>query len=185
MHDLYRIAEGVPALNLEPNYNVTPTSRMPIVRDREKDGREAVLARWGLIPFWHKGDIKAARMLNNARAETVSSLASFREPFRRRRCIVPADGFYEWTGERQARLPWYIGMGDGGPLSMAGLWDRWEPKDGSPPVDSFAIVTTGPNKVMAPIHERMPVFLDPPQRCLAERRHRCARPAGDAAALPR
>ncbi len=163
IHDLYRITEGVAALNLEPNFNVTPTSRMPIVRDREEDGREAVLARWGLIPSWHKGDLKAARMLNNARAETVASLASFREPFKRRRCIVSADGFYEWTGEKKARLPWYISTGDGGPLSMAGVWDRWDPKDGSQPVESFAIITTGPNRQMLPIHERMPVFLDPHQ----------------------
>ena len=151
--------ESLP-LNLEPDYNVAPTTRMPIVRHRAEGGREAVMARWGLIPFWHKGDLKTARMLNNARAETVATLASFREPFRKRRCLIPADGFYEWTGEKKARLPWYIAAADGGPLSMAGVWDRWLPADGTPPVESFSIITTGPNAVMAPIHERMPVFLD-------------------------
>ena len=161
MSALYRIDRDTP-LNIEPNYNVTPTTRMPIIREAD-DGREAAMARWGLIPYWHKGDIKAARMLNNARAETVATTASFREPFKRRRCLIPADGFYEWTGDKKARLPWYISMGDGGPLTMAGLWDRWKPADGSQPVDSFTIITTGPNAVMLPIHERMPVFLDPHQ----------------------
>jgi len=160
---LYDLGLTDSLLNIEQNFNVTPTSRMPIIRNREEDGREAVMARWGLVPFWHKGDIKAARMLNNARAESVATTASFREPFKRRRCLIPADGFYEWTGPKSARLPWYISMGDGGPLTMAGLWDQWEPNDGTPAVDSFSIITTGPNKVMEPIHERMPVFLDPHQ----------------------
>ena len=160
---LYELGYTESLLNLEPNYNVTPTTRMPIVRSREEDGRELVMARWGLVPYWHKGDIKAARMLNNARSETVATTASFREPFKKRRCLIPAGGFYEWTGDKKARLPWYISMGDGGPLTMAGLWDRWDPKDGSQLVDSFTIITTGPNAVMLPIHERMPVFLDPHQ----------------------
>jgi len=163
LHHLYRLSDGVPALNLEPRYNVTPTTRMPIVRDRDGDGREVVMARWGLVPPWHKGDIKKARMLNNARCETAATLATFRGPFRGRRCIVPASGFYEWLTVGKEKLPFNIEGGDGSILSMAGLWDRWDPRDGTSAVESFTILTTGPNKQMLPIHDRMPVFLDPPQ----------------------
>ena len=135
-----------------PNFNVAPTQQAPVVLDGP---RRFEVMRWGLVPFWAK-DPRIGRRTINARAETVGSKPAFRAAFRRRRCLVPADGFYEWTGPRGKRQPLNIHRSDGNPLALAGLW---ESHDEFGP--TFTIVTTAPNAYMSTIHSRMPVVLEP------------------------
>jgi len=141
---------------LVPRYNIAPTQRAPIIR-KTKDGRRLDLLRWGLIPSWAKTPSSGARLIN-ARAETAASKPSFRDPLRRRRCLVPADGFYEWQRTAAGKQPWLIRMQDGGPFAMAGLWERWSAA-GEDPLETFTILTTAPNELIAPLHDRMPVIL--------------------------
>jgi putative SOS response-associated peptidase YedK len=141
----------------EPMYNVAPTQTVPIVRAKD-GGRELALARWGLIPSWAK-DVKTGYRLINARADTVASKPSFRSAFKRRRCLVPADGFYEWQKAGKGKQPFYIHRKDEEPFAFAGLWEVWEnPEDGKE-VQSCSLITTEANELMAPIHDRMPVIL--------------------------
>ena len=156
------IANLLEAPPLEPRFNVAPTQDAAVVRERPAGGGRVVqLLRWGLIPRWAKDPAIGNRMIN-ARSETVAEKPAFKTPFLRQRCLVPADGFYEWQQTGGAKQPYYIRREDRRPLLLAGLWDRW---DGDPegPVDSFTILTTEPNEVVAPIHNRMPVIL-PPER---------------------
>ncbi len=146
----------------EPNYNVTPRAEIPAVADSR--GRRVLdLVRWGLVPSWAKSISVGDRMIN-ARAETVLTNNSYKRPFERRRCIVPADGFYEWqTIEGQkVRQPWFIRRRDGEPLAFAGLWSIWHDRnlgDDAPRIRSCTIITTEPNELMRDIHNRMPVIL--------------------------
>ena len=143
---------------VEPRYNIAPTQRAPVVRGDE--GRRRMdLVRWGLIPPWAK-DPSIGQRLINARAETAAAKPSFRNAIRRRRCLVPADGFYEWQRTPAGKQPWLIRMADGWPFAMAGLWEIWRPRDGEP-LETFTILTTEPNEVVAPLHDRMPVILPP------------------------
>jgi putative SOS response-associated peptidase YedK len=139
-------------------HNIAPSQQMPIVR-QGNDGREMVLARWGLIPNWAK-DAKIGYSLINARADTVAEKPSFRSAFKRRRCLIPADGFYEWkaTGTK-IKQPYFISLKDKEPFGFAGLWEQWDNPDDGKTVESFTIVTTEPNELTAPIHNRMPVIL--------------------------
>ncbi len=143
--------------SFSPRYNIAPAAQVLIVRD---DGgrRAAALVKWGLVPRWAKDPSLGARM-NNARAETVAEKPSFREAFRRRRCLIPASGFYEWKLEGRLKQPYYIHPAAGELFALAGLWERWEGPGG--PLETCAVITTEPNAVMAPIHERMPVIVDP------------------------
>jgi len=146
--------------NLQPRYNVAPTQTVPIVRRKGDDGRELAPVRWGLIPSWAK-DASIGGRLINARAETVAEKPAFRGAFRRRRALVPADGFYEWRkreGDRP-KQPLLIRRRDGQPFALAGLWEHWRGPEGE--VQTCTIVTTAANAVLAPIHDRMPVILDP------------------------
>ena len=158
LKDLFRFEE--PGLDLSPNYNVAPTRAVPIVRF--SGGRRALgFVRWGLVPSWAKqiGD----KPLINARAETISKKPSFRAAFRRRRCLFPADGFYEWQAQKAGpKQPFNIVAAHGGPFAMAGIWDDWMGADGSE-MESAAIVTTAANRTLKPIHHRMPVILSPDQ----------------------
>ncbi|TDI65204.1 MAG: SOS response-associated peptidase [Alphaproteobacteria bacterium] len=147
-----------PLPNLAPNYNVAPTQAVPIVR-LEQGVRHLAFARWGLIPSWAKE--VSAKPLINARAETVAEKPSFRAAFRRRRCLVPADGYFEWQKTRQGtKQPYNIVLSDTGPFGMAGIWQTWSAADGSE-IDSVAIITIDANSKLAPIHDRMPVILKP------------------------
>jgi len=150
--------EGGPPLT--PRYNVAPSQNVPVVRQAEADGRrECVLMRWGLVPSWAK-EVSFNFSTINARAETLASKPTFRNSFKRRRCLVPADGFYEWqaTGGKH-KQPFVIRPVDGKPLAFAGLWDRWSGPDGD--LESMTIVTTAANDLVRPLHERMPVILPP------------------------
>ncbi len=140
-----------------PNYNVCPTNRIHVVR-RGEAGRRLVAMRWGFIPAWY-GKIDAGPLLINARAETIAEKPSFRAACREPRCPIPASGFYEWSkGADGARLPWYISRADGAPLALAGVWQDW--RHGDEVISSCAIVTTGANADIAPIHHRMPVIVE-------------------------
>jgi len=144
-----------------PTYNAAPQSTQPVVRlKRDTPGREIALARWGLVPYW-AADPKVGYTTFNARAEEVATKPMFREAMKRRRCLVPADAFYEWQklGPKR-RKAFAAALGSGEPYAFAGLWERWKPKEGEP-LDSFSIITTDPNELMAPVHDRMPVILEP------------------------
>jgi putative SOS response-associated peptidase YedK len=146
--------QAAPAL--KPRYNISPTQPVAAIRAAGA-GRELVMLHWGLIPSWSKDAAIGARMIN-ARGETVAEKPSFRTPFRSRRCLILADGFYEWKRDGERKQPYHVCMADRRQFAFAGLWDRWAPPDGEP-VESCTIVTTAPNELMAPIHDRMPVIL--------------------------
>ncbi len=143
-----------------PRYNIAPSQ--PVVTIRQ-DAREPVRRfssmRWGLIPSWAKDPGMGYKTIN-ARAETVATTASFREPFRSQRCLLPADGFYEWKREGKTKQPYCFEVGDGELFAFAGLWDRWTDPQGVP-VETCTILTTAANCLLANIHDRMPVILGP------------------------
>lgn len=155
---------------LPPNYNIAPSTFQPIVRQqRDSDEREMVLARWGMIPFFATSlaDYKGISTFL-AKAETLSSSPTWKGPLKSRRCLVPADGFYEWKvlddSRKPKKQPYAISLTDGEPMAFAGLWDAWkEPKSSPQSVDkwlqSFSIVTTEANEIMSQIHTRMPAIL--------------------------
>ena len=149
-----------PPDNLQPRYNIAPTQDVLIVRLSAQGRREAVRLRWGLVPSWAKDTTHAARCIN-ARAETVDTLPTFRDAFKKRRSLVLASGFYEWRKvSAKEKQPHYITAMDGRPMAFAGLWERWTPKDGGQPVETFAIITTAANALLSPLHDRMPAILD-------------------------
>ncbi len=158
--DINRIAESfgvAPTLEAQPRYNIAPTQDIvTIVNDGNP---HLALLRWGLIPAWAKDESIGSRMIN-ARAETLAEKPSFRNLLRSRRCMVVADGFYEWQGEGKSKTPMYITLQDGQPFAFAGLWDRWKDPNGQE-IHSCTIITTEPNELMAPIHNRMPAILRP------------------------
>jgi len=142
-----------------PRFNIAPTQEVVIVRETLEGEREARRLRWGLLPYWVK-DQKAFKVnLFNARAEGVADKPSFREPFKRRRCLVPTSGFYEWQKVAGKKLPHFIHLCDGAPFAFAGLYDRWERGDAV--IESCTILTTRPNALLATLHDRMPVILHP------------------------
>lgn len=143
---------------LEPRYNIAPTQSVPAVRAGEEGKRRFVMLHWGLVPRWAKERAIGNRMIN-ARAESVAEKPSFRDAFRRRRCLVLADGWYEWQAAAGGKQPWYIRRTDARPFAFAGLWERWkDPADGAM-LESCAIVTTDASDSIRRIHERMPVVL--------------------------
>ena len=144
-----------------PSSNVAPQSVQPVVRlNRDADEREFALLRWGLVPFWAK-EAKIGYSTINARAEEAASKPAFREALKKRRCLVPADAFFEWRSlDAKLKRPFAIGLKSGEPYAFAGLWESWRPKDGET-LETFTVLTTDPNAVMEPIHNRMPVILGP------------------------
>ncbi len=155
--ELFRAA-GWP--NLAPNWNVAPTQDAAIIRRHPDTGERRLDAlKWGLIPHFTK-DLKAARKPINARSETAATSGMFRDALRARRCLVPADAFYEWRAQQDGKQPFAIARQDGAPLAFAGVWEGWRSPDGEA-VRSYAILTTSANGTMARLHERMPVILEP------------------------
>jgi putative SOS response-associated peptidase YedK len=148
------IIDDAPFANL-PRYNVAPSHIAPVVVS-DGDAPAVRPLRWGLVPSWEKS-AKIGQMIN-ARAETLRDKPSFRELLFSRRCIVSASGFYEWAKEGRARVPMHFELRGGEMFGFAGLWDRWQPAKGDP-LETFTIVTTTPNELLAPIHDRMPVIL--------------------------
>ena len=141
----------------EPRYNISPSQSVTVVVQREK--RELTEMRWGLIPSWVK-DASIGKRMINARAETVSEKPSFRSAFKKRRCLILADGFYEWQKVGKIKIPTHIRMMNREPFAFAGLYEYWKTKSGKM-LESCTIITTTPNELMSPIHHRMPVILSP------------------------
>ncbi len=145
---------------IAPRYNIAPTQPVVVVRETAvSEQRELTFVQWGLIPSWAK-DPKIGSRLINARSETVAEKPSFRAAFKRRRCLVLADGFYEWQKLDGKKQPTFIHLKDKQPFALAGLWETWQSPDGGI-LDTCTILTTTPNELMTPIHNRMPVILEP------------------------
>ena len=143
----------------DPRYNIAPSQPVLAVRAIPESGeREGVFLKWGLIPSWAK-EPGIGNNLANARADTVAEKPAFRSAFKKRRCLVIADGFYEWQAGPGGKTPYYFQLKDQGPFAFAGLWERWE--KGEEPVESCTLITTDANGVVEPVHNRMPVILDP------------------------
>lgn len=151
--------EAIFVPDFDARFNIAPSSSILTIRTNE-EGLTGSLMRWGFIPAWAK-DPGAMPMLNNARGETVAEKPMFRQAFRRRRCLIPASGFYEWKAVpgQKSKQPFYISLKDGNPMSFAGLWESSRAEDGSR-VDTCTIITTEANEVLQPIHHRMPVVLE-------------------------
>jgi putative SOS response-associated peptidase YedK len=149
---------------IRPRYNIAPTQPAPVVGVGREAPRGVSLLRWGLIPWWAKDRRIGARLIN-ARSETADDKPAFRDAFAERRCLVPADGFYEWqklaaaAGAKPRKQPWHIQLADGDPFAFAGLWERWRDPETADKVFTFTILTTQPNALVRPMHGRMPVIL--------------------------
>ena len=158
---LQQFAVEMADVSFEPRYNIAPTQTVPIIRDRN-GVRTVELLRWGLVPSWSK-DLGIGSRMINARAETLADKPSFRSAFKRRRCLVPTDGYFEWLREGKRKLPFLIQTSNDEPFAMAGLWESWRTKDDASTdetVETFTVITTTANEATADIHDRMPVILD-------------------------
>jgi putative SOS response-associated peptidase YedK len=143
---------------IDARYNIAPTQQVAAVREQGDSGREFVMLRWGLVPFWAKDPAIGNRMIN-ARAETVAEKPAYRAAFRHRRCVVLADGFYEWQKRDDAKTPYFISQLSGEPFGLAGLWESWTDKETGESLQTTTLITTAANEFMAPLHHRMPVVL--------------------------
>lgn len=145
---------------LKPHYNIAPSQPVVAIRiEPDTSTRKLVMLRWGLISSWAK-DPKIGSQCINAKAETVAVKPSFRSAFKKRRCLVVATGFYEWQVQGRTKQPMWIGLRSKQPFAFAGLWEHWKPAEGES-LETCTIITTEPNDLMAPIHNRMPVILAP------------------------
>jgi putative SOS response-associated peptidase YedK len=143
-----------------PRFNIAPTQQVPTIRQNAREPKRVVSTmRWGLIPFWAKDASIGSKMING-RSETAASKPPFREPFKQRRCLIPADGFYEWKKLANGKQPYCFQLIDEAVFAFAGIWDRWKNSDGRV-IESCSILTTTPNAVTADVHDRMPVILAP------------------------
>ena len=158
LHNLYRLRGPAPLPNLQPRYNGAPTQDFAVCRLDESGNRVMAKLRWGLVPSWAK-DIRMGARLINARAETVNEKLAFAAAFRLRRCLVPANGWFEWKRIGHGKQPYYLRLANGSPLSFAALWDRWA--KGGESVESFTIITTTASPVLSEIHHRQPAIIDP------------------------
>lgn len=147
------------SIAVEPRYNIAPTQYITAIRNSDEDGRELTLLRWGLVPFWAKDPSIGNRMIN-ARAETVAEKPAYRAAYRRRRCLVLADGFYEWHKEGSGKTPYFITAANDTPFAFAGLWENWQSKDSDETIQSATLITTAANDYLSSLHHRMPVILE-------------------------
>ncbi len=147
-------------LELAARYNIAPTQAVPIVRLSDSGARELAFAQWGLVPHWAKERAIGHRLIN-ARAETLAEKPSFRDAFKRRRCLIPADGFFEWQKVDGGKQPHLLRLRGGAPFGFAGLWSAWKDRESGETLETCAIITTRPNEVVAAVHDRMPVILPP------------------------
>lgn len=154
--EYFRLAKGP---SLEPRYNIAPSQDVAAVRQVGNE-RQMVLLHWGLIPFWAE-DPKIGYRTLNARAETAHKAPAFRAAFRGRRCLIPANGFFEWDKKGGSKQPFFIHRADGRPMAFAGLWEKWHDKEGETVIESCTILTTDANETVGKLHNRMPVILEP------------------------
>ena len=148
------------ALQVEPRFNIAPTQFVAAIREDSAKQREMVMLKWGLIPSWAK-DPKIGNRMINARAETVAEKPSYRAAFKHRRCIVLADGFYEWHRQGDAKIPHYISLNSGEPFGLAALWESWTDRVSGESLQTTTLITTAANVFMQPLHHRMPLILQP------------------------
>ena len=148
------------APEIEPRYNIAPSQYVPVVRLSREGQRRLGMLHWGLIPYWAKDKSIGYKMIN-ARSETLTQKPAFREAFKRRRCLIPADGFYEWRTLAGKKVPFFVTMKNGQPFAMAGLWERWRESEDAEPLDSCTIITTQPNELVSELHDRMPAIVPP------------------------
>lgn len=153
-----------PSSELAPSWNVAPQTMQPVIRQNlETCEREMVLMRWGLVPFYAETPVFKYSTIN-ARAETLLLKRIFREPFRRRRCLVPVNSYYEWQvvePESKKKRTWAIGLKTEEPFALGGIWDCWVSRDGRTTLESYSIITVEPNELLASMHDRMPLLIDP------------------------
>lgn len=161
MQELYELASLLPAFDFPPRFNIAPTQMSVVVRLNKEGARESAAMKWGLVPSWAKDPNGGAKMIV-AKAETIAEKPAHRSAFLRRRCLVVADGFYEWQkiGPKE-KQPFFITRAEEKPFAFAGISEWWRPRDGSDLIETFAIVTTAANAVCAKVHDRMPVMLAP------------------------
>jgi putative SOS response-associated peptidase YedK len=157
---LYRLTLDLPARNTQPRYNICPTTTIDTIVLSE--GKRALIPmRWGLIPYWWNKPLKEMKLATfNARAETVATKPMFRDAFKSKRCLIPASGYFEWSGVPGNKQPYYFTRRDGQPITFAGLWSNWKDKETGEYLQSCTMVITQPNKLAAEIHDRMPVILE-------------------------
>ena len=148
------------SIEVQPRYNIAPTQYVAAIRSNESDDRELVMLRWGLVPFWAKDASIGNRMIN-ARAETVAEKPSYRAAYRHRRCLVLADGFYEWCKQESGKTPYFISRTNGKPFAFAALWENWQSKESDESLQTTTLITTAANDYMVDLHHRMPVILGP------------------------
>jgi putative SOS response-associated peptidase YedK len=160
---LYWLTLDAPARNTQPRYNICPTTNIDVVIERDGT-RELLPMRWGLIPSWWSKPLKEMRVATfNARAEAVARKPTFRDAFKRTRCLIPASGYYEWQDTPNGKQPYYFTRRDGQPITFAGLWDKWRNKQAGETINSCTMVITNANEFVADVHDRMPVVLEPDQ----------------------
>ena len=145
---------------VEPRFNIAPTQYVAAIRNTEADTRELVMLRWGLVPFWAK-DLSIGNRMINARAETVAEKPSYRAAYRHRRCLVLADGFYEWRKQDDGKTPYYISRANGAAFAFAALWESWQSKESDESLQSTTLITAAANEYMTGLHHRMPIVLEP------------------------
>lgn len=150
---------GVAGFPVEPRYNIAPTENIAALRNAEGEAPKLALFRWGLVPFWAEDASIGNRMIN-ARAESVAEKPAFRSAYRTRRCLVLADGFYEWRAAAHGKTPYYISLASGQPFAFAGLWEVWRDRETREALQTAAIVTTTAQGLMAELHHRVPVVLE-------------------------
>jgi putative SOS response-associated peptidase YedK len=148
------------ATPVAPRFNIAPTQDIAAIRKSADAGREMLLLRWGLIPFWAIDKSIGTRMIN-ARAETVAEKPAYRAAYKHRRCLVLADGFYEWQKQGDAKQPYYISLASGDPFALAALWENWTDKSSGESIQSTTLITTAANEFMQSLHHRMPMVLEP------------------------
>jgi putative SOS response-associated peptidase YedK len=146
-------------LDPAPRYNVAPGQMAPVIRAAREGGVEVALLRWGLVPYWAKDESMAYKLIN-ARSESIADKPAFREAFRRRRCLVPATGFYEWQERAGLKYPHLIELPNDAIFAFAGLWERWRSPQSDEVIETFTIITTAANETVARLHDRMPAILD-------------------------
>ena len=145
-------------IEIQARYNIAPTQFVAAIRNDESESRELVMLRWGLVPFWAKDPAIGNRMIN-ARAETVAEKPSYRNAYKKRRCLILASGFYEWRKEGSGKTPYYITTEDESPFAFAGLWERWDDKESDESLQTTTIITVDANAFMQGLHHRMPIIL--------------------------
>ena len=158
--ELYMLTAGPPTSNLQPRYNICPTTEIDTIVP-VLDKRGVVPMRWGLVPSWWSKTLKEMRLATfNARAETVAVKPMFRDSFKKRRCLIPASGYYEWQDTPSGKQPYYFTRRDGQIITIAGLWSKWTDKATGTDLHSCTMVITEPNRIAAEVHDRMPVILE-------------------------